>query len=220
MHCNYCRCIALIGMPIKLLLSFFLVAQILSASGCGGSPSASLQSYDPQTAAAKAIELYDANADGKIAADELTKSPALAVSIRRLDGNRDGALTTDEIQARFVELDKWAKYVALDTTFTHRGRPLICAQITMSPEPFMGENYPTYTGPTLEGGTGALQPDDGREFPATPSGFYTVRVVHPGLGIDEVRGAEISDDSSGSRLMIALYARGFSALTPWEAPPS
>ena len=133
MHCNYRRCIALIGMRIKLLLSFFLVAQILSASGCGGSPSASLQSYDPQTAAAKAIELYDANGDGKIAADEVKKSPALAVSIRRLDGNRDGALTTDEIQARFVELDKWAKYVALDTTFTHRGRPLVGAQLQCRP---------------------------------------------------------------------------------------
>ena len=181
-------------------MSAFLLVQV---SGCSGSPGGKLKAYDPPTAAAKAIELYDANGDGKLAADELTKSPALAVSARRLDSNRDSMLTADEIQARFEEAAKWPKLIGLDTWVSARGRPLVGAELTLTPEPFMGDNYPVFKGSTVEGG-GYVSPTDERELIGVPAGFYTLRVVHPGQRIDIVRGIEIASDTTGSRLEIAL----------------
>jgi hypothetical protein len=55
----------------------------------------------------------------------------------------------------------------------------------------------------VEGGIGVLL-SEGREYPATPSGFYTVRIQHADSGIDEIRGVEIADDTTGSRLAVAI----------------
>jgi hypothetical protein len=187
--------------------SFFLLAALalsnfLVVSGCGQPSMDKVARNDPSTAAAKAIESYDKNSDGKLAADELKASPALTASLRRLDGNRDSALSADEIKARFDELDKWAKYVGLDMTVTSRGQPLVGALVTLTPEPFMGD-YPTLSGTTVDGGACPLVAE-GWDLIAVPAGFYTVRIVHPAQRIDAVRGVEISDDSTGSRLQIAL----------------
>jgi hypothetical protein len=46
--------------------------------------------------------------------------------------------------------------------------------------------------------------DDGRDLPGVPAGFYAIRVVHPGQQLDAIRGVEISDDMTSSRLEISL----------------
>ena len=188
---------------LSSLLTVLLSVPLLALCGCGGSPGATLESYDPPTAAAKAIEIYDSNSDGKLGPEELKKSPALLASFRRLDTNRDGALIADEIQARLEEQNRWAKFLALDLAITTRGRPLVGAKLTLTPEPFMGVGYPTLTGTTVEDG-GCPLDAGGRDIPGVPTGFYTVQVVHPGQSIDAVRGVEIAEDTTGSRLQIAL----------------
>jgi hypothetical protein len=181
----------------------FLQLLLILLCGCNSLPDGNLRKYDPPAAAAKAMEIYDANRDGRLAADELKKSPSLAESFVRLDTNRDNALTTDEIQTRFEAADQWPDYVGLDVWITSKGRPLVGAELTLTPEQFMGENYPVLSGTSAAGGSG-VGPTDDRGLPGVPAGFYTVRIVHTGQKIDVSRGFEIASDTTGSRLEISL----------------
>jgi EF hand len=183
-------------LKLRLLILF-----VLPLAGCGsGSKPDKLAWNDPEMTAAKAMEVYDKNGDGQLAADELKASPGLAASAKRLDKNRDGKLSTDEVRARVDELYKWVKYNGLDLTVTSKGRPAAGAEVTLTPEPFFGEDFPTYTGKVTESGSCPLV-GDGRYLPV-PIGFYTLKIVNAGK--ETVRGVEIATDTTGSRLEIAL----------------
>ena len=180
-----------------------LIAVCLCAVGCGGAGFGKLSRNDPETAAAEAMELYDGNSDGMLTADELQKSPPLAAAARRIDRNGDGAVAKDEIQTRMQELEEHARYYGLDVHITSKGRALIGAELTLIPEPFMGDGYPTYSGKVAEGGACVLT-SDGKQLPGVPAGFYQAKIIHSGQQIDAIRGVEISDDTTSSRLEIAL----------------
>lgn len=171
--------------------------------GCGTAGIGPVQSYDAATAASKAIETYDHNGDGKLSADEIESSAALAASKQRIDRNGDGILTAEEIQMRLEEIDAQSDYIGLDVTVSYKGRPLVGAELTLTPEPFMGAGNPIFTGITVEGGGGPLV-NQGRRLPGIPPGFYEATIVHTGYGINEVKGYEISDDATGNRLRIVL----------------
>lgn len=162
-----------------------------------------MQRYDPATAAAKAIDTYDRNRDGKLAADELKNSPALAASGRRVDRNGDGTLIKEEIQARMEAIEAGADYFPIDLRITAERKPLVGAEVTLAPEPFLGEGYPSYSGTTVEGGVAPLE-SDGTDLPGIPAGFYQVTIVHSGQGIDAVRGVEVADETAGRGIEIAL----------------
>jgi hypothetical protein len=172
-------------------------------SGCGGAISGGVQKYDPASAAAKAIEIYDSNRDGKLSADELKNSPALAARVRRIDTSGDGILNKEEIQARMEALDAGADLIAMDIRLISNGRPLVGAEVTLTPEPFLGEGYQTFSGTSVEGGVCPLV-GNGKRLPGIPAGFYQAKIVHTGQGINVVRGMEIADDTTGNRLEIAL----------------
>ena len=176
---------------------------ILLHTGCGSTPSSRLQRHDPSTVAAKAMEAYDANGDGKLAKDELKAVPSLAASGRRVDLNHDGEITTEEIQTRMEQIDPMSDFVGLDVRILSKGQPLEGAHVTFVPEPFMGDGYQTFSGTTVAGG-GCPLVGDGRQLPGIPVGFYTAKIVHSAQGIDAARGIEIADDATGNRLEIAL----------------
>jgi hypothetical protein len=180
-----------------------LVLSLLSG-GCGGlSAPAKLEKYDPATAAAKAIEIYDKDDDGKISANEVKDSPALATGGRRFDSNGDSVLTKDEIQARMTALEAQADYVGLDVRILSAGKPLVGAALKLIPEPFLGNGLPTFSGTTVDGG-GCPLVSSGKQLPGIPNGLYRAQIVHAAQGINTVRGVEIADDTTGNRLEIAL----------------
>ena len=175
----------------------------LMASGCGGSGESEVErKYEPAEAAAKAIEHYDRDGDGKLSAEELKGSPALAESGRRLDQDGDRIVTREEMQTRFEELEGMSDLVAVDLQVTSQRRPLAGAEVTLTPESFMGEGLQTYSGTTNDGGGTSLTGST-VQLPGLPSGFYQAKIVHAGQGIDAVRGVEIADDV-GNRVQIAL----------------
>lgn len=180
-----------------------LVSLVVTSGGCGGAVSAKSESYDAATATAKALETYDRNGDGQLSAAELVACPALANGMRHIDRNGDGTLTADEIQARMQSLDAQSDFIGLGLRVTAKGRPLVGAQLTMTPEPFMGNGLQVYSGTTVEGG-GCLLKGDSKMVPGIPIGFYRVQVVQDDQGINEVRGCEVADDTTGNRLNIAL----------------
>src|SRR5687767_9647499 len=72
-------------------------------AGCGKASSGSvLRSGTPDEAAAKVLELYDTNKDGKIVTAELAASPGLRDGLPRIDSNRDKAIDLSEMTARFA----------------------------------------------------------------------------------------------------------------------
>ena len=189
---------------VPQLLSCLSALQLsLLLSGCGGIGGAPPTKNEPAAAAAMAIETYDRNGDGQLSGDELSNASALIASGRRIDRNGDNVLTKDEIQVRMEELEPQADYIPLDVRILTKGRPLVGAELTLSPAPFMGENYQTFTGTTDEAGSCFLQ-GDGKELPGVPVGFYHARVVQSAQGIDLTRGIEIADDTTGNRLEISL----------------
>jgi EF hand len=176
-----------------------VVSLIVSSAGCGGPKT--MSKNEPATAAVKAVEAYDKNGDGKLSGDEVKKAPALAASGKRVDRNRDGTITKDEIETRMKELDNFADFVALEATVLSKGKPLTGAEVTLTPEAFMGDSFPTYRGTVQNEGRLPLV-NDGKTLPGIPTGFYTAHIMSAGKEI--VVGVEIADDTTGSRLEIAL----------------
>lgn len=204
--CGYSRSLSdtrRLSVSLGVLVSLPLVPWVAAMSGCGTSIGAQSQNYDAATATAKAMETYDRNADGQLSSEELQNCPALASQSRRIDRNHDGMLAAEEIRSHIEALDGQSDYIGLDVLVTAKGRPLVGAQLTLTPEPFMGEDLQAYSGTTVEGGGCPLKGEKA-QLPGIPIGFYQVRVVDADQGIDEVRGCEIADDTTGNRLQIAL----------------
>jgi hypothetical protein len=173
------------------------------SAGCSGSVRSQLANYDPPTAAAKAMELYDGDRDGKIVGEEMKKCPELSNSLRRIDASGDGAISRDELQNRFEALETQSDLVAVVVLVTSEGRPLSDATVMLTPAPFMGEGLQTYSG-TTSGGGDCIPSGSAVKLPGLPRGFYQVKVTQADQKIDALRGCEISDDASGNRLQISL----------------
>jgi hypothetical protein len=187
---------------VGLFVPLLLVAAM--TVGCSHSVSSQKRTIDPVTSAAKAMELYDRNQDGKLSADELQQSPALADALKRIDTNSDRAITADEIQHRFESLRQHSALIAMDLTVTVKGRPVDSANVTFSPEAFMADGLQSYTGVTSAHGTCVLQ-GERVQMPGLPVGYYKVHISQPAQNIDVTRGYEIANDvPEVNRLEIAL----------------
>jgi hypothetical protein len=177
---------------------------LVAVAGCGGSVASQLPSNEPMQAAAKAMELYDRNGDGKLAADELAECPALIAGLPRIDQNADRSITAEEIQSRFEAIDGQSDIKALDLSVTYQRRPLGGATVTFTPEPFMGEGLQSYSGVTTDQGRCELIGTE-VDLYGLPVGYYKVDIVQAGHGINATRGVEVADDTpTGNRLEIAL----------------
>jgi hypothetical protein len=173
-------------------------------AGCGTSALSEVQrKYEPALAAAKAIETYDRNGDATLSAHELKQSPALAAAARRIDRDGNGVVTAEEIQARLEEIESQADFIGMDIHVTYKDRPLVGAELTLTPEPFLGDARQSYSGTTITGGACLLR-GERAQVPGIPPALYQARIVHPEHGLDVVRGVEIAEDTTGNRLRFAL----------------
>lgn len=158
-------------------LFFLCTIPTLAIAGCSQLPSGpSRPSFNPSASGDKAIELYDANGDGKIDQDEAEKSPGLLNAFPRVDQDGDSALTADEIADR-VRYYKSAATTIVDggVDVTVRGRPLAGATVTFEPEPFLGDAFTPCSGETNASGIAYLEGANA-EFPGIYLGMYTVRI--------------------------------------------
>lgn len=156
---------------------------LIAVAGCSSSPPRVNQPYiDAAGAGAAAMELYDANGDGKVAGDELAKAPGLQALVATADADKDGGISAEEVTAR---IDKWKEQKTGVTIFsflvTLNGKPLEGASVTFEPESFLGEEIKTAVGETGFGGNGGASiPKDQRPSPTSPPGMqlglYRVKV--------------------------------------------
>lgn len=179
---------------------------VVGLTGCSGKSAVSqLRDGTPPEAAAKVMELYDRDRDGKLMAAELAASPGLTEGLSRIDANKDGAVDLTEMTARFTAQDELSDVVAMQVTVTSNGTPLDGAVVTMTPDPCMGEGKQAYEGTTVNGSVtpmGAVSP-----MP-TPVGYYTLHIVHAATGVDLKRGHEVADDApSPNRLAVDVSGK-------------
>jgi hypothetical protein len=192
---------------VRLAALVAVVACVFFAcAGCGDPASSQLRSSTPAEAAAKVMELHDANKDGKLSADELEASPALVDGMPRIDSNRDGAIAQGEIQARFEAHGNLSDIIAVQCQVTKGGAPLVGAEVTLTPEPFMGDGLQSYAGTSAEGGEVAIAGVD-VPMPGVPTGYYKVHIVQQAEGVDAMLGCEVADDTpSANRLAFDVKA--------------
>lgn len=179
---------------------------VIGLTGCGGKSVVSqMRDGTPPEAAAKVMELYDDDRDGKLVAAELAASAGLAEGLSRIDANRDGVVDLAEMTARFAALDELSDVVAMQIMVTTNGTPLDGAVVTLTPDPCMGEDKQAYEGTTVKGLTAPV----GLVTPMpTPTGYYTLHIVHATTGVDLTRGHEVADDApSPNRLTIDVSGK-------------
>jgi len=127
-----------------------------------------------------ALEMYDANKDGKLDAEELKSVSSLA----RLA--KDGVVTPDLIAER---LKMWSEgstgRVSWGATFSRNGKPLTGADIKLVPEKFLGTGYLSPTGKTNDSGEALLSvPVSAPGEPkGIPLGLYRIEVAKDGDAI-------------------------------------
>jgi hypothetical protein len=166
-----------------MVVAFGAAVVGLISTGCSSPGAAGI---DPGAAAARAIELYDANGDAALDADELKKAPALAVAIAAYDADGNGRLEANEIAQRLTRLYQSSLDMAEVTIqVTADGQPLSGAVVRLLPADFMGPGMISAEGITDE--TGVAKPTIAEEhvpaeFRGTPLvqfGPYLVEVTHP-----------------------------------------
>lgn len=135
---------------IRLLNNCPSLILLCLAIGCSQAPkNLSPPPLDPAAAAAKAMELFDTNSDGKIDKSELSSSPGLKAALKTTDSDRDGALTQQEIQDRLqVYVDSGTAIRSFQVELRRRGGEARNLQLTAVPEPFLEEYIEPATGET------------------------------------------------------------------------
>ena len=172
---------------VRILLCGLAVA----LGGCGGDAFTTVE-LTPKTASQAAMVKLDRNQDGKLDRDELKAAPGLELALDRVDTDSDAAVSAEELTSRLAAYASQSDLIALVVLVTHRGKQVSGAEITIAPEPFMGDGYVVFSGTTDS--RGECNPTaTGGSFPGLPLGFYTVRICHGDHG-ESLFGLEVAED--------------------------
>ena len=131
---------------------------------------------DPKAAGARALADYDRNRDGFLDARELEQCPGLKSCLARLDKDRDGRLSQGEVE-KLLEgyRDSGIGLIEVACRVTLDRQPLAGAEVTLAPEPFMGEGARPARGTTDERGRARPQVE-GAPVRGCHLGVYRVRI--------------------------------------------
>jgi hypothetical protein len=195
-------------MSYRIMGGYLLVLAMLAVSvGCPHTPARIYPpSINASAAGAKAIEMYDANKDGKLSGAELDKCPGLKAAVSKVDPGNEG-VTADAITNR---IKAWQNSrlgrMSLACTVTRNGKGFEGAEVKFVPEKFLGDSMIVATGKTDQNGMVMISvpPSGQREDPpGVPPGFYRVEIPKPGLNVppkyntETTLGQEVANDAVG-----------------------
>jgi hypothetical protein len=168
---------------VPLLFASFCV-------GCIGQPSPVPQPpFDANAESSKALELFDADKDGKIGGKELDKCPGVKASLKVMKTDKDKGVTKEMIAGR---IEKWIESkigrTTISCTVTRNGKPLEGAKVAFLPEPFLSDALTQKAeGITNQMGMAmiSLPVETGPDAlpPGMPPGMYRVEITKPGDNI-------------------------------------
>lgn len=179
-------------------------------SGClGGKPKRiKAPSIDASGAGSKAVEMFDADKDGKISGAELDKCPGLKAAAPMVDPSGQNAITADAVTAR---IKKWQDTklgrMSLSCSVTRNGQPFPGAEVKFIPEKFLGENIQPATGKTDNNGMAMLtiEGTGPGNPPGVAPGMYRVVITKQGVSIPPKYSSE---DATTLGQEVALDAKG------------
>jgi len=132
------------------ILGSLALLLFIACCGCSGKAArVKPPGINPQQAAAAAMEMFDANGDGALAADELDKSPGIRSALETIDANSDGQVSADELATRIRSwIDSKVGVAPAVFTLKKGNTPVGNAEVVLEPEPFLSEFVETATGTT------------------------------------------------------------------------
>jgi hypothetical protein len=166
----------------------FTVAGLLALTGCSGRPPrVHPPTIDPDQAAAAALQEYDTDGDGALAADELDRVPGIKRALTRYDLNGDQRVTADELARR---VKKWSESrVGIGSPFGLTvkldGRPLEGATVRLVPERFLGPAVKAGVGTTDQHGVVYVVipeedlPTNQKDLKGVQLALYKIEITHP-----------------------------------------
>jgi len=166
--------------------NYYVCLLVGGIAGCGAGSRApvSIPSYDVEAMAGAAMAAYDKNGDGALDAAELEACPGLKASLANIDANKDKKLTPDELKARFESYERsGAGAVGYTIRLWLDGAPLTDANVTLTPESFMGSAIGPATGKSNADGAVTTYAVGTRELPGVPCGVYKIAVTKEGASI-------------------------------------
>jgi hypothetical protein len=166
---------------------FVLFGSIAALVGCSRGPGRfEAPEVDPESAAASAMELYDANDDAALSKEELANCPGILAQIKLYDQNGNGAVDQDEISRRLADLLKYRTgATGLNALVLYNGKPLGGATVVLEPEPYLGDQVQKAEGVTDGAGSADLGippefvPEHLRRIKCVHYGTFKVRINHP-----------------------------------------
>jgi hypothetical protein len=132
------------------------------------------------------MELYDANHDAALDADELAACSPLESAVADFDADGDARLTADEIAQRLARLfDAGSGLTEAACTITLDGRPLAGAKVLLRPVAMLDGAVHVAEGVADDAGVVRLSiakehlPPDYQDVPLAQYGLYHVEITHP-----------------------------------------
>lgn len=198
---------------------------VVFLTGCSGRPSrVNVAAIDPSDAADQAISTYDKDGDQQLSEVELREVPGILKWRQLYDLNSDKFVSAEEIAQR---LEKWKAdklgFRSVSVSVRLDGRPLPNVEVSLAPEPYLGEGIRPATGKTNTFGNASLtvSTDDlpeaikqrGIKISGIYPGTYKISLSHPSRKLPLVSrdglplGDEIALDTAGASFSIDLSSR-------------
>jgi hypothetical protein len=198
-------------MSLRTMTGCLLVVVLISAVGCSNRPPRlKPPAINASAAGSKAMEMYDADKDGKISGEELDKCPALKAAIAQIDETGGDVVTAARITARIKKWqDSQLGRMSLSCTILRNGVPMADAEVKFVPEAFLGNEMKTASGKTDKNGVAMISVPLAERVEGTlpdPPG------VAPGLyRVEVTKGSEIPAKYNTETTLgqeVALDAKG------------
>jgi hypothetical protein len=160
---------------------------LLLIAGCSRAPSRIVPPTVDPTASDKAIEQCDQNGDGVLDDKELSKAPSLKSAMARIDKNGDRNIDAAEIAARFAAWEE-SKVGLMPVTIrlSIQGKPVTEADVTLLPEPFLGDAFKPARGKSNQHGVAVMQISELPDERGVSSGFYRIEVSKKSNGVETI----------------------------------
>jgi hypothetical protein len=178
------------------LIALVTVAAV-SAAGCAKrTEKLAPPEVSPASAAAKAMELYDADKDASLSKKELEKVPGILKVVGRYDADKDGKVSQGELQDRLEKfVNNQLGQMSYSCLVTMGGRPLQDAEVRFVPESFLEGMIQPAKGLTDAAGSAVMTLDPALAAPGSVLGLgvqwgiYKIQVSHPSARIPDRFGA-------------------------------
>ncbi len=152
---------------------------LLLLCGCSGAPTGvPVPQFDAESAAARAIEKFDASGDGLLSVEELAQYSALTKHLGKHDANEDGQFSQEELSDRILSWTaQGTGMMAVSFVITLDGKPLPNADVVFQPAEFLGDVLKAANGKSNGQGRGSMA------IPRSelPKELSRIRGVQPGL---------------------------------------